>query len=107
MNYNNVYKNITIAGMSYRLNEFKNDESMTEKLPSEMKSRILSYLTSAPVGLVGDVRLTDPVTGKSYTHTSVCRNKDGFEWSSADIYMFEHYDVKLSEDFLQLFKESR
>ena len=97
-------KDIIPENISYRPGEFKADSSMVKKLPSELKQRILSYLRAPEPGMVGDMPMIDPVTGKKYDSTNILREKDGFEWSSADIYMLEHYDVRLSEDFLKLFQ---
>ena len=97
-------KDVVAEGVSFRQGEFKLDKSMVEKLPSELKSRILDYLKEPPPGLIGDCPLVDPVTGVKYESTNIIREKDGFGWSSAAIYMLEHYDVRLSEDFLKLFE---
>jgi len=94
---------IKAKGVSFRPGEFKNDDTMVEKLPPELKSRILEYLKKPEPGLIGMVTLKDPVTGKCYSHESIIREKDGFEWSSATIYMFEKYDIRLSEEFLRMF----
>ena len=96
-------KDIVEGNVSFRQGEFKNDQSMVKKLPEELKRRILDYLKEPPPGLIGDMPLIDPVTGKRYTSTNIIRSKDGFEWSSSAIYMLEHYDVKLSDGFLELF----
>ena len=100
----NEVNRIVHPEVSIKKGEFKNDSSMTSKLPSELKTRILNYLREPPAGLIGDVSLIDPVTGKCYNHTSIIREKDGFTWNSAVIYMFENYDIKLSEEFLRMFQ---
>ena len=97
-------KMIVPDGVSFRPGEFKNNNSMVEKLPSDLKKRVLAYLKEPPPGLIGDCPLVDPVTGVKYDSTNIIREKDGFGWSSAAIYMLEHYNVRLSEEFLKLFE---
>ena len=100
---NKKLKAVVRPEISFRRGEFKNDQTMTQKLPAELKRRILDYLKSAEPGIMGDMPLIDPVTGVVYERTNVLREKDGFEWSTAEIYMIEHYDVALTNDFLRLF----
>ncbi len=95
-------KSIVHSGVSFLRGEF--NETMVEKLPSDLKMRILGYLYSAPMGLAGDMRLIDPLTGEWYSSTNVLREKDGFGWNTAIIHMFEQHDIKLSKDFLRLFQ---
>ena len=101
---NTIPRTVVADDVSFRPGEFKRDFTMVEKLPAELKQRILDYMYTPPPGLVGDVRLIDPVTGVQYDHTSIIRERDGFSWSSAVIYMFEHYDIRLSDEFLKLFE---
>ena len=96
-------KEIMADGVFIGCGYFKNDGSMVEKLPADLKSRILQYMKEPEPILVGDDRMVDPVTGKWYGSTNLIRMKDGFIWSTPAIYMLEHYDVKLSEEFLKLF----
>lgn len=96
-------KDIMPDWVSFRIGEFSN-EIMVDKLPSELKDRILDYLKTPQPTTVADMPLIDPVTGKLYTRTNVLREKDGFEWSTAEIYMFEHYNVILTDEFMQLFR---
>ena len=103
----NKLKGIVAKNVSFRRGEFRNDSSMVQKLPEELKRRVLQYLKEPPPGLVGDMPMIDPVTGKKYDSTNIIRDRDGFEWSSAAIYMLEHYDVKLSEEFLRLCESPR
>ena len=84
---------------------FKPDSYMTDRLPEELKERFQGYLTSVPDVLVGDCTLRDPVTGKRYETTNIIREKDGYIWSTHTIYMFKHYDIKLSDEFLRMFIE--
>ncbi len=97
-------KRVLHPDVTLRQGEFRNDSSMTRKLPEHLKRRILAYLEAPEIGPIGDVRMVDPVTGKCYSHTSLIREKDGFSWSSAVIYMLKHYDVKLSDEFIALFE---
>lgn len=96
-------KSIISEVVSLKRGQFKPDSYMTDRLPVELKERILDYLTSVPDVLIGDCPLIDPITGERYETTNIVREKDGFVWSTHTIYMIEHYDVKLSEDFLRLF----
>ena len=97
-------KDIMPDWVSFRIGEFST-EMMKDKLPSELKNRILDYLNTPQPTTVADMPLIDPVTGKLYTRTNVLREKDGFEWSTAEIYMFEHYNVILTDEFMRLFRE--
>lgn len=103
MTMNITQRRIIPNGTTYRQGEFVNNGPMVQKLRPELKQRILKYLNAPAPGMVGDVKLIDPVTGKVYGHTSILRENDGFIWSTSDIYMLEHYDIKLSDDFLRLF----
>ena len=96
-------KDVVAAWVSFEADEFKNDKTMIKKLPAELKHKILRYLKEPEPDTVADMPLIDPVTGKTYDRTNILRVKDGFEWSTAEIYMFEHYDVILSDDFLRMF----
>ena len=96
-------KDVVPAWVSFEADEFKNDQTMVKKLPDGLKHKILSYLNEPEPDTVADMPLIDPVTGKVYDRTNILRVKDGFEWSTAEIYMFENYDVILSDDFLRLF----
>lgn len=96
-------KDIMPDWVSFRIEEFSK-EKMENKLPSELKNRILDYLKAPQPTTVADMPLIDPVTGKLYTRTNVLREKDGFEWSTAEIYMFEHYNVVLTDEFMRLFR---
>lgn len=89
--------------VSFSQGEFKNDDTMVQKLNPKLKKRILEYLKEPDPGTIGMVVLKDPITGKCYSHESIIREKDGFEWSSATIYMFEKYDIRLSKEFLKMF----
>lgn len=97
-------KDIMPDWVSFRIGEFST-EIMEDKLPSELKNRILDYLNTPQPTTVADMPLIDPVTEKLYTRTNVLREKDGFEWSTAEIYMFEHYNVILTDEFMRLFRE--
>ena len=97
-------KMIVPESTSFIRGKFRNDSSMVEKLPDELKRRILTYLKEPEPGTVGDMPMIDPVTGVKYDSTNILREKDGFAWSSAAIYMLEKYDIRLSDDFLRLFE---
>jgi len=97
-------KRIISDAVSLKVGEFKQNGVMTDKLPAALKSRIMDYLQGPPLGIIGDVALVDPVTGVCYDHTSVIREKDGFTWNTHTIYMLKHYDVRLAEEFLNLFR---
>lgn len=99
-----TYLKIIANGISFRPGEFRNDGTMVQKLNPELKARILEYLNKPEPGMIGMVCLTDPVTGKCYSHENILRQKDGFQWNSSTIYMFEKYNVRLSEAFLRLFE---
>ena len=98
-------KDITSENVSFRKGEFRNDSSMVEKLPPELKQRILAYLKAQPPGTLCGKPMRDPITGKCYGMTNALREKNGFEWSTPEIYMFEHYDIRLSDEFLRLFEQ--
>ncbi len=97
-------KDVVANWVSFEADEFKNDKTMVKKLPDDLKQRILRYLKEPEPDTVADMPLVDPVTGKLYNRTNILRVKDGFEWSTAEIYMFEHYDVILSDEFMRLFR---
>ena len=97
-------KSIISEDVSLKIGQFKPNSYMTDRLPADLKERVLDYLTSVPDVLIGDCPMRDPVTGKIYERTNVIREKDGFVWSTHTIYMLERYDVKLSDEFLRLFR---
>ena len=96
-------KSIISEVVSLEKGQFQPDSYMTDRLPAELKERIIDYLTSVPDVMTGDCTLRDPITGERYETTNIIREKDGFMWSTHTIYLLEHYDVKLSDDFLRLF----
>ncbi len=96
-------KSIISEVVSLKSGQFKPDSYMTDRLPADLKERVLDYLTSTPDVLIGDCPLRDPMTGERYETTNIIREKDGFVWSTHTIYMLKNYDVKLSEEFLGLF----
>lgn len=99
-------KSIVPETTSFRQGEFKNDSTMIKKLPPAIKKKVLDYLKEPEPTWVSGKRMTDPITGEFYSHENLIREKDGFSWSSAAIYMLEKYDIRLSEEFLSLFREA-
>ena len=97
------YLDVLDSGITFRKGEYCQD-TMTEKLPGELKKRILAYMKTGVPELMSGMPLYDPVTGENYTWTNTVWTKDGYWWSTAIIYMFEHYDVRLSADFLRFFQ---
>lgn len=95
---------VEAKGVSFKPGEFKNDDSMVQKLAPELKARILEYLNKPEPGTIGMVKLVDPITGECYSHECILREKDGFEWASSTIYMLDKYDIRLSDAFLKLFE---
>lgn len=79
------------------------DKLLVCRLNGNRKARIMRYLRRGNLGIVGDCEVCDPFTKKVLTRTSEQFVKDGFEWWTLDIYMFEKYDVELTEEFLSKF----
>ena len=99
-------KSIISEVVSLEKGRFLPNSYMTDRLPAELKERIIDYLTSVSDVMIGDCTLRDPITGERYETTNIIREKDGFMWSTHTIYLLEHYNVKLSDDFLRIFNES-
>ncbi len=82
---------------------FSNSPDEVKKLSQSEKDRIIEYLNGGFVYLAGDSSLNDPVSGDLFEKTSAWMSDDDeeYEWSNAEIYMFEKYDMKLRDDFVR------
>ena len=85
---------------------YKNDGSMTRKVSTDIKKKILDFLYAPEPGLIGDMQLIDPITRECYSNENEIRESDGFRWNTAIIYMFEKYDIMLSDKFMNRFIKS-
>lgn len=92
-------------------NIVKNKTKYTPNLIFELKSateipkkyKILRYLKSVKPSVYGVFALKDVINGEVYSTS--CRNYDenGWEWTDADIYYFEKYNIPLDEEFVTQF----
>lgn len=98
---NKYAKDITPETTSYLPGEFTNEYPMVQKLPPQVKAKVLKYLKEGEPVLAASTKLKDPITGKIFAFESIVREKDGYSWATGDIYMLEHYDIKLRNEFLQ------
>ncbi len=78
-----------------------------ETLPTELKNKIICYITNpdyefcACPSIAKDLLSGNELTGGIYGFT------DGeFDWTNEIIYLFEHYDIKLYEKFINKVKNA-
>lgn len=68
------------------------------------KKKILDYLKNiVQPTWVSPIILVDPFTNESYSDYQAIYEKDGFTWDKKTVYMFEKYNIKLSDEFLKRF----
>ena len=77
--------------------------SMVSEKPIKNKEIILKYLKSFPAGPSGLTYCKDPLTGKIFADGNTMYNDGEFKWNTKIIYMFEHYNMKLCDDFTKQF----
>ncbi len=69
--------------------------------PLDIKDDILVFLTSFKPKWVTSARVIDKVTGEVVRSIVNNSYSDGeYEWSGADIYHFEKYNMPLSDEFI-------
>lgn len=99
-------KNVLDSACSIKPESYKADGSMTQRIEPGLKEKILKFLNAPEAGVIGSMPMIDPVTGEIYSRENVIRESDGFAWSSGAIYMFDKYDIKLSDDFINFISKA-
>jgi hypothetical protein len=65
------------------------------------KDKILAFLKSVEPYAVASCYTTDFIKNEHfYDQSLMLYEKDGYTWSNEIIYHFEHYDLKLNDDFI-------
>ena len=86
--------------MKNKLTEKAPDFDVKE-LPPEEKEKVLGYMRSVEHNCVGG-RIFDCKTRKRLKEEVLGFEKDGYIWTTADIYHFEKYDAELDEGFYNI-----
>ena len=70
------------------------------------KGLIIRWLKTVGVkyGLAGFGKATDPISGKMLGWLEF-KEKNGYGWSNVDIYLFEKYNIKMKDSFIQMFED--
>ena len=75
--------------------------SHTQKLPEEVKNKIVAYMNTNPVIAVRASCINDYIEKKYTTKSDAVRSDGEYNWSEEETYHFEKYDMELNEDFIQ------
>lgn len=67
----------------------------------EGQSKVIDYLKSGKVSMVGMGRSYDVVTGEEFEHEKLYMNDGVYRWNSALIYYVEKYNLKLPDKFIR------
>lgn len=76
---------------------YKGKEEMCKKIA-------LSYLKSFPPSWITSARVVDMITNQKIDKCNNSFSDGKYEWSEADIYHFEMYNMPLNEEFLNYVK---
>lgn len=76
---------------------YKGKEEMCKKI-------VLSYLKSFPPSWITSARVVDMITNQKIDKCNNSFSDGKYEWSEADIYHFEMYNMPLNEEFLNYVK---
>lgn len=70
------------------------------------KGLIIRWLKTVGVeyGIIGFENTFDPISGKSLGNFEY-KEQNGYGWSNVEVYLFETYNIKLKDTFLQMFEE--
>ncbi|MBO4903039.1 MAG: hypothetical protein J5518_09625 [Lachnospiraceae bacterium] len=98
-------KGILREGCSIKPDKFKNDGSMSGRVNDQLKKKIIQYLQTPKPGTVGMMPMIDPVTKEVYSRENIIRDSDGYQWSSGVTYMFDKYDILLSDEFMSFMED--
>ncbi len=69
--------------------------------PISYKDKILSYMKSAPVVAATTALVTDYLTKEQFYKANNAHSDGAYQWYEDEIYHFEKYNLKLSDDFIQ------
>ena len=81
---------------------------VVDKEQRNIKNTIVRYMSSrhfetcAIAAQMRDLKTKEDVEGD---HSIVCYSDGEFEWTSEITYLFEHYDLKLNEKFIEKIKD--
>lgn len=95
--------------MQYKFVENKSINKMTqEELAKNTgdkaiknKDIILSYMTQFPPCAFTSQPVIDKFTGKTVFDANNARSDGVYTWYESEIYHFEHYNLKLNDDFIE------
>lgn len=72
-----------------------------KKLTAEEKEKVLQYMKSVEDTVISGL-IFDCVLKKMIHKDNLGFEKDGFIWTSSDIYHFEKYDAELNDEFYKM-----
>lgn len=72
-----------------------------KKLTAEEKEKVLQYMKSVEDTVISGL-IFDCVKKKMIHKENFGFEKDGFIWTSSDIYHFEKYDAELNDEFYKM-----
>lgn len=75
-----------------------------KKLNCEEKEKVLQYMRSVEDMAVSGL-IFDCVSKEMTNKENLGFEKDGFIWTSSDIYHFEKYDAELNDEFYKMVME--
>ena len=71
-----------------------------EKYDSKTKDKILKYLKSFEPDCAASPKIYDYVKNEETKISLLGYNDGDFWWGSTDMYYFEHYDLRLRDEFI-------
>lgn len=77
-----------------------NNIFLKNELSASDKTKILNYLKSFEPDSATGSKVFDEIKNKSTNIELLGYEDDSFFWDSNDIYYFENYDMKLSDEFV-------
>lgn len=81
-------------------------ESIHAEYAASDKDKVLSYLKKFKASLFTSEPVIDVFTGKKVAAADNGYTDGKYRWFESEVYYFEHYNLKLNEDFLELVKKA-
>lgn len=94
--------NTLARGVTIEKSEFKkNVLAFTTEKPIKEKSAVLSYMKRFAPAYVSAILCKDPITDRVFAQELDIYIHDEYQWNNAVIYLFEKYNLRLADDFIE------
>ena len=81
-------------------------ESIRAEYVASDKDKVLNYLKKFKASLFTSEPVIDVFTGKKVADADNGYTDGKYTWFESEVHYFEHYDLKLNEDFLESVKKA-